>query len=88
MNANSVRLAILLIACAGVLSACAKSPPTETLQPGSEMSGRWRVIQGEFMSPPRHEKYPILLDTQTGETWHQRWDNDRGLTWHKLTQDR
>ena len=84
----SIPLVILMMPLALVLSGCANSPTPQMPQPGSEMSGRWRIIQAEYMSRERDEKSPILLDTQTGETWHQIWDTNRGLKWQKLTQDR
>jgi hypothetical protein len=76
---------MVLYASALLLSGCA-APPVQ--QAGLETSGRWRIFQGEFKSSDREEKRPILLDTQTGETWQQAWDTNRGLVWHRLAQDR
>lgn len=43
---------------------------------------RWQVVQGEFGM--HGEKYPILIDTETGQTWEQRRDNNGGYVWNKM----
>ena len=82
---NSLSVGMVLYASALLLSGCA-APPVQ--QAGLETSGRWRIVQGEFKSSDREEKRPILLDTQTGETWQEAWDTNRGLVWRRLTQER
>jgi hypothetical protein len=41
--------------------------------------GRWQVIQTEWGSI----KEAILLDTYTGETWAQHWDEKSGTSWKR-----
>jgi len=41
--------------------------------------GRWQVIQTEF----GNIKEAILLDTYTGETWAQNWDERNGTSWRR-----
>jgi hypothetical protein len=67
-------------ALALVLSACA-APPA-----GSQVSGRWQVIPSELKTFDRDDKTPILLDTQTGETWRQTLDGG-APKWHKFVRE-
>ena len=76
MKTKSVSYAVLL-SLALFVPACTHAPAAQSSQSNASTSaGRWQVVQAEFTV--RSEKYPILLDTQTGETWLQTYDGTAG----------
>jgi len=62
---------LLLVLCCGC-----KVAPTDQV---TASPGRWQVIQTEF----GNIKEAILLDTYTGETWAQNWDERNGTSWRR-----
>ena len=84
MKTKSISYAVVL-SLAVFVPACAQAPAAQSSQSNvSASAGRWQVVQAEFTA--RSEKYPILLDTQTGETWLQTWDSTAGYVWKRTFQ--
>jgi len=63
-------LLLALLVAGGCKVATNDAPPSP---------GRWQVIQTEF----GNIKEAILLDTYTGETWAQNWDEKNGTSWKR-----